>query len=68
MEREFFQFVWRYKWSIVGFVIMFTVSVLIMFVGFWPTVVIVIASLIGLVVGYVKDTNVDMTQILRNLK
>lgn len=68
MEREFFQFVWRYKWSIAGFVLIFTVSVLIMFVGFWPTVVIVLASLVGLFVGYIKDMDVDMTQILRNLK
>ena len=68
MDREFFQFVWRYKWAIVGFLLMFTVSVLIMFVGFWPTVVIVLASLVGLLIGYIKDTGLDVTQMLRNLK
>lgn len=68
MEREFFRFVSKYRWSIFGCCLMFIVSILVIVFGFWPAFVVVFVSVLGLLIGYVKDQQIDVMQILRNLK
>ncbi|MER1987175.1 MAG: DUF2273 domain-containing protein [Solibacillus sp.] len=68
MERDNFYFLVKYKWSVFGFFIMFLFSILIILFGFWPAFAVMLVSILGLLLGYIKDMNIDVAQLLRNLK
>ncbi|MBQ0139865.1 MAG: DUF2273 domain-containing protein [Kurthia sp.] len=67
-QSPILRFFLKYKWSIIGFMVMLIIGILFITLGFWATIVIIILCLIGTFFGYLKDSNRDFSTFFKNLK